>query len=200
MYILIPCKGLRTGKSRLSRCLDEQGRQALCARFLGRTVELAADFVGPSRVRIVTSDRDALDIGSRHGVTGIPDAGAGLNAALDTARTAIVADRGFDGSLLILPIDLPFATGEAVALATALPADVVIAPDKSGTGTNLLLLRAAAIKLPFAFGPGSRSAHLARARANGLTVDTVSDDRLAHDIDAPAQYMAWRDLELQASR
>ena len=69
---------------------------------------------------------------------------------------------------------------------------MVISPDESGTGTNLLLRGTALWRLPFCFGPGSYAAHLDAAQASGLTVKTITDPRIAFDVDGPAQYATWR--------
>jgi 2-phospho-L-lactate guanylyltransferase (CobY/MobA/RfbA family) len=42
------------------------------------------------------------------------------------------------------------------------------------------------------YGPGSYAAHVAAARARGLTIETLKDWRLAFDVDGPAQYVTWR--------
>lgn len=196
MHIVIPCRSLRGGKSRLMPCLNADGRRALCERLLVHSLEVAAGIVAPDRIRVVSGDADALAIVDRYGMIGLNDPGAGLNAALDTARTNLLAhDAGAD-AMLTLPIDLPFATADALTGAQAHAGDVVIGPDESGTGTNLLLLRGTALRrLPFCFGPDSYAVHLAAAQAHGLTATTFRDRRIAFDIDRPDQYLAWCAVE-----
>jgi 2-phospho-L-lactate guanylyltransferase len=196
MHILIPCKSLDDGKSRLSPCLDHDRRRALCEWLLTQTLERALRLEGPEHIRVVTADRRAIAIASRYGVGDLPDLGGGLNAALEDGRVALLSDLEDDASLLILPIDLPYASFEALVQAVSHPADMVIAPDESGMGTNLLLLRRAALRrLAFAYGPGSYAAHHAAARALALTIETVKDRRIAFDLDEPEQYIAWRTQE-----
>jgi 2-phospho-L-lactate guanylyltransferase len=55
--ILIPCKNLDRGKSRLAGCLTPRSRRALCEFFLCRTLDIATQAVTPRQVRLVTSDR-----------------------------------------------------------------------------------------------------------------------------------------------
>ncbi len=121
------------------------------------------------------------------------DPGGGLNSALEATRAALLAAGSLDDALLIMPIDLPFASADAIAAAQSRVCDVVIAADQSGGGTNLLLLRGSALRR-FAFrnGAGSYAAHLAQARGNGLSVCELSDWRLAFDVDDATQYTAWR--------
>jgi 2-phospho-L-lactate/phosphoenolpyruvate guanylyltransferase len=193
MQILIPCKSLDTGKSRLSECLDPAERRVLCSQLLTGTLQRAVELAPPSRIRVVTCDADASGIASRYRIAQTPDPGRGLNAALDAGRSALLAATKADDALLVLPIDLPFGSSDAIANMLSRSSEIVIAPDESGTGTNLLLLRAAALRrLPFAYGIDSYAAHLAAARALGVSIETVRDWRLAFDIDTPAQYAAWR--------
>ena len=193
MHIVIPCKTLLAGKSRLAPHLAAARRRALCEEFLQQTLELAASVVSPEFIRVVSGDPDVLAIAKRHGTAGIREPEGGLNCALDTARDALLNDDARVDALLVLPIDLPFATADALAGARACAGDVVVGPDDGGTGTNLLLLRANAIRrMPFCFGPGSYAAHLTAAQARGLTVATYEDRRIAFDIDGASQYTAWQ--------
>jgi 2-phospho-L-lactate guanylyltransferase len=191
MHVLIPCKNLDSGKSRLAECLNAAARRALCEQLLTQSVTLATALAAPAFVRVVTADCGAAAIAAAAGVAALPDSGGGLNAALELARAAVLRERA--DSIVVLPIDLPLATAGAVRQAVERACDVVICPDESGTGTNLLRLSRAALRhLPFRFGPGSYTAHLAAARESGLSVETVRDPRIAFDIDAPAHYAAWR--------
>lgn len=191
--ILIPCKSLRDGKSRLSACLGPAARHDLCKRLLERTLRCAADVVSPPHLRIVTADPEAVAIAQRHAAGAIIDPGLGLNAALEHARASLQAETPPAGpDLLILPIDLPFVTPQCIADVLAHAGDCVIAPDQAGTGTNLLYVRSAAPRaVPFAFGPGSYAAHLALAQSHALTADTIRNWRLAFDLDDPADYESW---------
>jgi len=191
MIILIPCKSLSAGKSRLSRCLDGPHRRTLCGFFLKRMIELATTVAGAGHVRVVTSDPAAVTLAGRQGISFFPDAGDGLNAALETARNRLLAAGLLQGRLTILPIDLPYATADAVAEAGRSDADVIINSDERGRGTNLLILSASAGRIPFSFGADSFSAHTNTARKLGFEPHIVHDWRVAHDIDDPDQYLAW---------
>jgi 2-phospho-L-lactate guanylyltransferase len=191
--ILIPCKSLRNGKSRLSACLGQAARYDLCKGLLERTLRCSAEVVPPSHVRIVTADAEAVTMAHQHAIGAIADAGFGLNAALEHARACLRAEMPPTGpDLMILPIDLPFVTPQCIADVLARPGDCVIAPDQSGTGTNLLYLRSSAPRaVPFAYGAGSYAAHLALAQSHACTVTTVRDRRLAFDLDESADYESW---------
>lgn len=189
MDILVPCKGLSTGKSRLRECLDTHERRDLCERLLVSTLRAATRLVGTRRVHAVTSDAEAGAIVRDLGIRQIADPGFGLNGALDFARSALLSEGRAD--LLMLPIDLPYIDAQALANVAACTGDVVIASDERGTGTNILLLRTQACRLPFAYGDGSFAAHLTAAQARGLSPRIIRDWRLSFDIDEPAQYFQW---------
>jgi len=192
-YILVPCKSLRDGKSRLSAVLAPPEREALCRRLLREALTLALALRPADRVRVVTPDPEARAIAAALGVGAVADGGDGLNAALRRGRAAILDAGGGEAAALILPIDLPYASADAVRPALAGAADVVLAPDGERRGTNLLYLGCRALRtFPFAFGPGSFTAHRDAARHAGLALELLEDPRLAFDLDRPEDYTRWR--------
>jgi 2-phospho-L-lactate guanylyltransferase len=112
------------------------------------------------------------------------DAADSLNGALEQGAAHVVAAGA--RALLVLPADLPLITPADIArLAGALgPAPAaVLAPARDG-GTNALLAAPPAA-LPFLFGPGSLSDHLAAARARGVAARLVYAPGLELDVDQP---------------
>ncbi len=191
-YILIPCKSLSDGKSRLAGILSAAERQALCARLLRNSLRLALALRSAADVRVITPDADASAIAAEFGVATIGDVGVGLNAALRRGRARIVEENGA-AAALVLPIDLPYATADVIGRAMARDLDVVLAPDFERRGTNLLYLGERALRIcPFAFGPESFAAHRNWAEREGLRVDTVDDYRLNFDLDRPEDYERWQ--------
>lgn len=193
LHILIPCKSMRQGKSRLAAVLSPRERQELCAHLLERTLRLALALAPAVSIRIITPDPEARTIAASFGVDALEDAGTGLNDALRTAREAILCEAGEDGSALILPIDLPCATVAAIRRATSSAADVAISPDEDHQGTNLLFLVGRALgAFAFAFGPGSYSRHRRAAEHAGFRVAIVEDPLLAFDVDRPEDWRRWQ--------
>jgi 2-phospho-L-lactate guanylyltransferase len=189
--ILIPCKNLDRGKSRLVDCLTPRSRRALCEFFLCRTLDVATKAVTPQQVRVVTSDPRVDAIARDYGVAVIPDRGGGLNAALEDGRRQLLAEGGAHAGL-VLPIDLPLATTAELGKVTSAAGEVVIVPDEEMTGTNVLRLSARAFRgFRFSFGAGSYAAHRAEARAAGFEAVTVEVPNLAFDVDRPEQYRRW---------
>ena len=157
-----------------------------------QTLAVAVDFVAPERVWLVSRDSEALKIGEGYGVGSLLESSYGLNAALENARISLVG-RLENPELMIVPIDLPFASKAALTEVTEYAGEVVIAPDKGLSGTNVLLLRPAALRLfHFLYGRGSYEAHVGVAQRLGLSVTTVMDDRLSFDIDDPEDFLTWR--------
>jgi 2-phospho-L-lactate guanylyltransferase len=191
MVILVPCKPLAHGKSRLAGCLSPRARRALCEFFLCRTLDVATAAAGAARVRVVTGDPAVAAIAADYGVAAIADGGADLNGALERGRTAMLAKEGA-GAALILPIDLPLATPAALRRIMAARGETVIVPDEAGEGTNVLRLAPAALRsFRFAFGPRSFAEHRTQARALGHAPRTVRDRCLMFDVDGPDEYRRW---------
>jgi 2-phospho-L-lactate/phosphoenolpyruvate guanylyltransferase len=189
--ILIPCKNLDRGKSRLAGCLTPRSRRALCEFFLCRTLDVATQAVTPAQVRVVTSDPRVETIARDYGVAVITDRGGGLNAALEHGRRQLLAEGGGYAGL-VLPIDLPRATPAELGSIVSAPQEVVIVPDEAMTGTNVLRLGTRAFcRFRFAFGIRSYAAHCAEARAAGFEAVTVETPNLAFDVDRPEQYRRW---------
>jgi 2-phospho-L-lactate guanylyltransferase len=120
--------------------------------------------------------------------------GMGLNAGLDQAREAAVAE-GVE-RLLVLHGDLPnLAAEDVLALMDAaggLPS-VAIAPDRLGTGTNGLALSPPGA-IGFRFGTGSLAAHRTEAEAAGMEPAMVMRPGLAFDLDTPEDLARWLEL------
>jgi 2-phospho-L-lactate/phosphoenolpyruvate guanylyltransferase len=189
--ILIPCKNLDRGKSRLAGCLTPRSRRALCEFFLCRTLDIATQAVTPAQVRVVTSDPRVETIVRDYGVAVIPDRGGGLNAALEDGRRQLLAEGGGQAGL-VLPIDLPRATPAELGKIVSAPQEVVIVPDEAMTGTNVLRLGPRAFgRFRFSFGVRSYAAHCAQARAMGFEAATLDAPNLAFDVDRADQYRCW---------
>ena len=94
-------------------------------------------------------------------------------------------------AILVLPIDLPFVTSDAIKAVLAPLTDaadplariVVLVTDRHGTGTNALALHPPDV-IPFAFGAGSRAAHREAASRAGARFVEV-DGPLSIDLDTP---------------
>jgi 2-phospho-L-lactate guanylyltransferase len=192
---VVPLRDGVSGKSRLAAVLDPAARRRLVT-VLARhvvTAVLAVDAI--ERVVVVTADpafvREALaglDPDDRLDILEQPADRPGLNAGLDAAREHVL----LAARLLVVHADLPALTPEDVAALLTQDADVVIATDRVGAGTNLLLLplhsglpdtRPDAAGFRFHFGLGSRAAHETEAARLGLRSVTIHRPGTAVDLD-----------------
>jgi 2-phospho-L-lactate guanylyltransferase len=114
---------------------------------------------------------------------------AGQSAAASLGIAAAVA-RGAERVLLV-PGDCPALDPAEVSALLALDGDVVIVPDRHGSGTNSLVLTPPHAIAP-AFGEGSFERHRALAKAAGASF-VVGDARsLELDVDTPDDLAALR--------
>lgn len=183
---IIPVGTLEGAKTRLGGMLDAEERRDLVEGLLERTVRAALAAAGLADVLVISPDAEVLRHAAEIGARTLRQRSSGLNAGLTEARDDVVA--GGAEAILVIPIDLPFVTTEAIAavagplLLRPVPA-VVLVTDRHETGTNALGLRPPDV-MEFAFGPGSRRAHRAAAEAAGA-VFTELDGPLAVDLDTP---------------
>lgn len=188
--VLVPCKALGAGKSRLAAVLDPSHRRNLCSAFLSSTLSRLRIFAPTGRIAVITSDQDAEAIVRKFDATIIPDPGLGLNEAVGKGRAELA--RYVSAPLLVVPIDLPMVRATDYKRATARSSDVVVAADRTGTGTNLLYLGTRSVSgMPFLFGPGSLNRHVRAAESRGYTVEVVRSPRLNFDIDTPTDLTEW---------
>jgi 2-phospho-L-lactate guanylyltransferase len=185
---IIPVGTLEAAKSRLGGALDAEEREDLAERFLARTLGAALAVDRLADVLVVSPDREVLQRAAEMGARTLRQRTRGLNAGLAEAREDVVA--GGADAILVLPIDLPFVTAEAISAVLA-PIDiggpdprVALVTDRHGGGTNVLALRPPGA-IDFRFGPGSRHAHREAAAAAGATYTEIGGP-LAFDLDTPA--------------
>ncbi|MFF3065392.1 2-phospho-L-lactate guanylyltransferase [Oerskovia sp. NPDC057915] len=140
--------------------------------------DTTAEGDGPGRLQIVLQPASrpglnaALDVG-REIVASLAGDPAGEDAEASTARPV---------RLLVAHADLPALTVEDVEALIAEEAPVVVATDRTRSGTNLLVLDVEA-PFTFRFGVGSLDAHLAEAERRGLRAAVVQRTGTAVDLD-----------------
>jgi 2-phospho-L-lactate guanylyltransferase len=185
--VLIPCKVLAHGKSRLASVLPPAERVKLCAGMLQRTVDTVTELVRPENVWLVTSDAAAAVHVRQSKINVVADDGGGLNAALEAARRGILRRDGRrTRALIVLPIDLPLIDAAALDHVITGGVDVSIGSDRAGSGTNVLCLTgAAAMGLRFSYGEGSFQRHCSSALQLGYRLRIVKHAALAFDLDEP---------------
>ena len=175
----------------------------------------AADAAGSDGLPLLTDDADRLRIVLQ------PADRPGLDAAVDVGREIAAEGASSEGPvrLLVAHADLPALTPADVAALLAEDAPVVVATDRRGAGTNLLVLdppasapsstgllsesgserqqpRARPVTgFRFRFGVGSRAAHVAEAERLGLRAVVVQRPGTAVDLDTVED---WGELPADA--
>jgi 2-phospho-L-lactate/phosphoenolpyruvate guanylyltransferase len=182
--VIVPVRGLEGAKSRLGEALDAEERRDLVEQLLRHTIATSQATPGVTEVGVISPDPDALDLAAAIGARPILQRSRGLNPAILEARAVVPAG----ARLLILPSDLPALSQAALhevleAADVAGPPCVVIAPDRHGRGTNVLLLDPPDVIDP-AFGGDSRAAHAWLASSGGAAFIEVEGD-LGLDVDTP---------------
>jgi 2-phospho-L-lactate guanylyltransferase len=188
VWAIVPAKSWRHGKSRLRPVLDDEER----ARFAQGLLEHVLDVLGASGldgILVATGGDDVAALAASRGTHVLRDRGLGSLADVVDGALAEVASRGA-GTALVLMADLPrIEPRDVAALLAALDDhDVVLVRDHLGRHTNALAL-SPPTAMATCFGrDDSFAAHGATARAAGLRVAVVDSERIAFDVDVPADH------------
>jgi 2-phospho-L-lactate/phosphoenolpyruvate guanylyltransferase len=178
--VVVPVKAFTSAKVRLAGALDPLERADL-ARRMGEVVLAAAD---PLPAVVVCDDDEVRAWAQRAGARVVWCPGRGLNGAVADGVAALRADGV--AMAVVAHADLPLAT--RLDWVAEFPG-VTLVPDRRLDGTNVLAVPTEAA-FRFAYGAGSFARHRAEAQARGLPARIVRDDRLAWDVDLPAD-LAW---------
>ena len=183
---IVPVGTLSGAKSRLGAVLDAEERLELTVLLARRTIVSAIAADGIAETIVVTPDDAVRDLAMELGARPLRQREGGLNRGIDSAREEAIA-AGAD-AIVILPIDLPDVTPDAIEKVLAPLADprrplIAIVPDRHGRGTNALLI-APPDAIAICFGGDSRAAHEAAAAAVGARLVEL-DGPLSLDLDTP---------------
>jgi 2-phospho-L-lactate guanylyltransferase len=178
--VVVPVKAFTSAKVRLAGALDPLERADL-ARRMGEVVLAAAN---PLPAVVVCDDDEVRAWAQRAGARVVWCPGRGLNGAVADGVAALRADGV--AMAVVAHADLPLAT--RLDWVAEFPG-VTLVPDRRLDGTNVLAVPTKA-GFRFAYGAGSFARHRAEAQARGLPARIVCDDRLAWDVDLPAD-LAW---------
>jgi 2-phospho-L-lactate/phosphoenolpyruvate guanylyltransferase len=183
---IVPVGSLERAKSRLGAVLDAEERRDLVLRLAERTIRAAVATPVIAETLVVTPDDEVRELALEAGARPLRQRSRGLNDGLREARDEAIA--GGADAVLILPIDLPRVSPEAISELAGVAADyeqpvVAIVGDRHGRGTNALLLAPPDV-IDVHFGGDSRDAHASAAAAAGARLVEL-DGPLTVDLDTP---------------
>jgi 2-phospho-L-lactate guanylyltransferase len=172
---IVPFKGLDGAKTRLAAVLTSEERARLAAEMLERVLAACADAASIRRTLLVTPDQSM----AADGVDVLVDGGTGH---ADAVALALADPRARSGALVVMA-DCPLVEAESLDALVEAARPLALAPAHDG-GVNALALRPVDGFVPrFGVPAGTM---LAAARAAQLVPAIVRDDRLAFDVDRPA--------------
>ncbi len=192
---ILPVKRFSEAKQRLGQSVADPLRRDLARAMVGDVLSALRDCAALERTIVVTSEESVAAAARYLGAIVVPDAAEeGQSAAVEQGIQRAVAE-GF-ARVLCIPGDCPALDPREVAVLLEVPpagsAEVVIVPDRHGTGTNGLLLTPPSAISP-SFGPGSCERHIGLAREAGVACRVERAPSLLLDIDTGADLAALRE-------
>ncbi|MGA3122350.1 MAG: 2-phospho-L-lactate guanylyltransferase [Polyangiaceae bacterium] len=187
-WAIVPAKSLVHGKSRLRPVLGDEDRALFARRLLEHTLD-ALNACAVDGVLVAAGDDDVASLAVSRGAYVLRDRGEGSLADVVDRALADVESRGA-ASAVVLMADLPLIVADDVAglFAALVDHDIVLVADHVGHHTNALGL-APPSAMPTSFGRAdSFAAHLATARAAALRAAVIESERIAFDVDTPADH------------
>lgn len=186
---LIPVKGFRNAKQRLSPLLDAAQREHLAEAMFRDVLLQVLRARGLAETVVVTADDEVAEIALSADARVIREpAEKGETDAVDFARREL-KNAGRE-AVLILPGDMPLVRGEDIEQILAqVPKEAkapfaLLVPSHDRLGTNALLLAPPDL-ITLRFGYNSFSYHMSQVSAQGLPLRFFENERIALDIDEP---------------
>lgn len=182
---ILPVKSFERAKQRLGASVERQLRLALAEAMVGDVLAALAATAEIELTLVVTREPEAAAAAQASGAQVIEDSVEAGQSAAATLGIAAARAAGFE-RVLCVPGDCPaLDPGELAALLAGHSRDggeVVVLPDRHGTGTNGLLLAPPGAIEP-SFGPDSCERHVGLARAAGIACRVEPLPCLRLDVD-----------------
>jgi 2-phospho-L-lactate guanylyltransferase len=184
---ILPIKSFGAAKQRLSPVLGTGSRQALAQAMFSDVLGSLRKVERLESVTVVSAD-PAVDAAARgKGVTVIMDSAESgqSDATMVGIRHAIAS--GYERVLLVpgdTPLLDPVELDDLLARGEADGMQVVIVPDRHGSGTNALMISPPDAFAP-SFGTDSLNRHVTLAQEAGLLHSVEEVPSLSHDVDTP---------------
>jgi 2-phospho-L-lactate/phosphoenolpyruvate guanylyltransferase len=186
---LIPVKGFRNAKQRLSPLLDVAQRELLAEVMFREVLNQILRARGLAETFVVTGDGRVAEIAFSLGAQVIREAAEkGETEAVDFARLEL--KKSGREAVLIVPGDLPLVRStdietvlEQIPNGACSPFSLLV-PSHDRMGTNALLLAPPDV-IQLRFGYDSFSYHSSQVAAQGLPLRVLENASIALDIDEP---------------
>jgi 2-phospho-L-lactate guanylyltransferase len=186
---LVPVKGFRNAKQRLSPLLDVAEREHLAEVMFREVLSQVLGARGLAETFVVTGDNRANEIACGLGAQVIrEETEKGETEAVDFARLELKAS-GRE-AVLIVPADLPLVRSTDIEAVLAQIPDgssspfALLVPSHDRMGTNAMLLAPPDL-IQLRFGYDSFSYHSSQVVAQGLPLRFLENEGIALDIDEP---------------
>ena len=186
---LIPVKGFRDAKQRLSPLLGTADRELLAEAMFRDVLREVTRARGLEAAFVVTGNDRVAEIATAMGAAVIREpAETGETGAVDFARLEL--KRAGREAVLILPGDMPLVRASDIEQVLAKVPDgatapfALLVPSHDRLGTNTLLLAPLDV-IKLRFGYDSFSYHMSQVSALGLPLRFFENEAIGLDIDEP---------------
>jgi 2-phospho-L-lactate guanylyltransferase len=193
---ILPVKRFGAAKQRLDNDLSDGTRRALAEAMVTDVLIALRRAKGVDEVLVVSGETMAVALAAGYDAAAVVDdpddashsaaAERGVAAAIERGATRVLLVPGDCPALDPAEVDELLDEADGVQ-----PPDVVVVPDRHGTGTNALLLTPPDAIRP-SFGPGSRERHERLAAEAGASVASVDVPTLGLDVDTVEDLAALR--------
>lgn len=192
---VLPVKPFDLAKQRLADDLGRGTRRALVEAMVTDVLIALRRSARVDRVLVVTSDTGVEALAHGYDAETVHDPGVPSHSEAAVLGVEEAVLRGARRVLLVAgdcPALDPKEIDALLAREAAGP-EVVVLPDRHGTGTNGLLLTPPDVIAP-AFGPGSRERHERAGAAAGAATEVVELTGFEMDVDTVDDLEAVRDV------
>jgi 2-phospho-L-lactate/phosphoenolpyruvate guanylyltransferase len=182
---IVPVKRFALAKQRLGSALGPAARRRLAEAMVGDVLDALAHSRFVDATLVVTREPIAAELARASGAAVLADLREkGQSAAAELGIKQALRERR--ARVLLVPGDCPaldpLELDELLALPPQDEREVVVIPDRHGTGTNGLLLTPPDMIRP-SFGPGSFERHRLRAAFANVSCEVARPESLLLDVD-----------------
>jgi 2-phospho-L-lactate/phosphoenolpyruvate guanylyltransferase len=201
-FAILPVKRFENAKTRLSSILDMDDRILLSSLMLEDTVKILSSVRSLTQVVIVSADRRAEEMATKHGVTFLrEEKEKGVNSAV--AMADLYSIREAAEATVVIPQDLPLLdpieVSKACQLAETESRCIVICPSLRYDGTNMLLRKPPSVIATF-YDNDSYNMHVKAALKLGIPVKALFSKSVMYDIDTPEDVQQLTKEEVFSAR